>query len=53
MTDRFDVCRLEPDAPLPNDLTGLPFWSLTRTVEELSIVVPEGTAPAGCPTESG
>ncbi|MEE2710406.1 MAG: ACT domain-containing protein [Gemmatimonadota bacterium] len=53
MTDRLEVCRLEPDAPLPNNLTGLPFWSLTRTAEELSIVVPEGSAPTGCPTESG
>ena len=53
MTDRFAVCRLEPDAALPDDMAGLPFWSITRTPEELSIVAPEDAVPAGCPVETG
>ena len=37
---RFAVCRLPPDAPLPEARSpGL--WSATRTADELSIVLPE------------
>ncbi len=37
---RFAVCRLPPDAPLPE--AGSPgLWSATRTADELSLVVPE------------
>jgi uncharacterized protein len=37
---RFAVCRLPPDAPLPEARPG-GLWSATRTADELSIVLPE------------
>lgn len=45
--ERLTVCQLPADAPLPSwvaHATG--FISITRTAEELSIVCPEGLAPA-------
>jgi uncharacterized protein len=35
------VCRLDHQARLPDWLVELPFWSVTRTAEELSLVLPE------------
>jgi hypothetical protein len=43
---RFAVCRLAPDAALPDwALTGV-FTSITRTADELSVVCPAGNVPA-------
>ena len=39
------VCRLPPDAPLPAWATGRGFISITRTDEELSIVVHQDRVP--------
>ncbi|HYX70752.1 MAG TPA: ACT domain-containing protein [Terriglobales bacterium] len=41
------VCRLEPDAALPEWATRGAFFSVTRTKEELSIVCAEEQVPAG------
>lgn len=38
------VCRTAPDLLEPNDFTESPFWSATRTADELSIVVLEAYA---------
>ncbi len=38
------VCRLSPGDVLPGWLFELPFWSVTRTVDELSVVLPEENA---------
>ena len=46
------VCRMPPDAPLPNWPDGN-FISVTRTTEELSVVVPEAAAPDGVPHHRG
>ena len=35
------ICRFPPDTPLPEALSQSPFWSVTRTKSELSIVLPE------------
>ena len=35
------VCRLSPGDLLPGWLFELPFWSITRTADELSLVLPE------------
>ncbi len=35
------VCRLDRGARLPGWVWELPFWSVTRTDEELSVVLPE------------
>jgi hypothetical protein len=50
---RLAVCRLPPDAPLPEPPSRAGFWSATRTEEELTIVLPEEMAPAGWKAESG
>jgi hypothetical protein len=41
----FAVCRLGPDEVIPSWLSSCDFWSITRTDEELSVVVPEGAVP--------
>jgi hypothetical protein len=49
---RLAVCRLPPDAPWPKVLAG-PLVSITRTVEELSIVCLTGQAPPEARVEDG
>jgi hypothetical protein len=46
------VCRMPPDAPLPNWPDGS-FLSVTRTGEELSVVVPEAAVPNSVPNQRG
>jgi uncharacterized protein len=50
---RLAVCRLEAEAALPGDLFTQPFFSLTRSGEELSLVLPEDRAPVGAKVEPG
>lgn len=45
LPDHLAVCRLAPDAPLPAWVAGPGFASVTRTDEELSIVVREDRVP--------
>jgi uncharacterized protein len=47
------VCRLSASSALPTDIADLPFMSITRTEDELSLVVPEGNAPQGAKVEMG
>jgi uncharacterized protein len=42
----YAICRLAPDAPLPEWAFAATHWSITRTPEEMSVVVPESVAPA-------
>ena len=45
LPDTFAICRLSPDAPMPDwALTGS-FFSIARTVDELSIVCPQSNVP--------
>jgi len=46
LPDPIAICRLDPDAALPPWATNAAFWSATRTLRELSIVVPETVVPA-------
>jgi hypothetical protein len=41
LPDTSAVCRLGPDEAVPSWLSSCEFWSITRTGEELSLVVPE------------
>lgn len=41
LPDRLAICRLPPDAALPVPPAGGGLWSVTRTAEELSIVLPD------------
>src|ERR1700747_3655700 len=42
----YAICRLEPDAPIPEWAAGFRFLSITRTANELSIVCEEGLVPS-------
>lgn len=50
---RFAIHRLPPDADLPTGLPTGTLASVTRTPEELSVVVPEGTPVPGSRVEAG
>jgi hypothetical protein len=53
LPDRFAICRLGRDAPVPDwALTG-GFFSVTRTPEELSIVCPQVNVPDGTTCNQG
>jgi hypothetical protein len=47
------ICRLEATASIPEWATLRPFWSMTRTEEELSLVCPEAHVPQGVKRETG
>jgi len=54
LNELLEICRLDPDAPVPvwtHASSG--FVSITRTADELSIVLPAGSAPAGVRCEGG
>ncbi len=53
LEDRLAVCRLEAQAEIPAWATGAPFFCVTRTPDELSIVCPEENVPAGITCEPG
>ncbi|MCJ7623908.1 MAG: ACT domain-containing protein [Anaerolineaceae bacterium] len=53
LSPRFAVCRLETGAEVPASLYKMSFFSITRTDEELSIVLPEADAPQEWVQESG
>jgi hypothetical protein len=50
---RFGICRLDPDEVLPEWATGGPFFSITRSAEELSVVCAEAAIPEGAESEKG
>jgi hypothetical protein len=53
LEERLAVCRLDPPAEIPAWATGAPFFSVTRTSDELSIVCPEEHVPQGITCERG
>jgi hypothetical protein len=50
---RLAVCRLPPHATLPPQDPRAPFWSVTRTADELSVVLPEEAVRPGWEVERG
>jgi hypothetical protein len=46
LPDRFAICRLSPDAPIPHWANRGVFVSITRTADELSIICPATAVPA-------
>ena len=50
---RVAVCRLDPSFGIPGWATGAAFFSATRTPDELSVVCPEESVPAGVRSEAG
>ena len=53
LEERLAVCRLDPPAEIPEWATSAPFFSVTRTPDELSIVCPEEHVPPGVTCERG
>ena len=47
------VVRLQAAAPMPDWATSSPFFSITRTPDELSVLCPEEAAPDGVRAERG
>lgn len=47
------ICRLAPDAPIPEWIGMSPLVSITRTADELSIVCADDNVPDGIPSERG
>jgi hypothetical protein len=45
LDDSFVICRLSPDATIPDPSTINQFYSITRTSEELSVVCTKENAP--------
>ena len=48
---RLAVCRLPAEAAVPDWASGSPFWSVTRTGEETSVVCAEECVPPGVEAE--
>jgi hypothetical protein len=53
LEERLAVCRLDLPAEIPEWATSAPFFSVTRTPDELSIVCPEEHVPPGVTCERG
>jgi uncharacterized protein len=53
LPERFAISRLAPTALLPTWATQGAFYSVTRTCDELSIVVEEFRVPAGTQSQPG
>jgi uncharacterized protein len=53
LPENFAIVGLSPLADLPNWATQGPFFSVTRTSEELSIVVEQSRVPEGIQAQSG
>ena len=49
--ETLTICRLQPNVELPAWAMVGPFWSITRTPDELSIVVAKEYVPAGIRAE--
>jgi uncharacterized protein len=50
---RYAILKLPPDAQVPSAAAGSEFFSVTRTAEELSIVLAEDGVPAGVTASRG
>jgi hypothetical protein len=50
---RLAISRLPPESPIPDWASAGAFLSITRTVDELSIVCPETSVPPGTHSEPG
>jgi hypothetical protein len=53
LSDIFAIVRLDPDEAVPDWVHDSPFWSVTRSDSELSIVCSEEDLPDGIRAERG
>lgn len=52
-SERYAVCKLPPKAPIPTGFLYKPFFAITRTSDELSVVLPEKEAQPEWTCEPG
>jgi uncharacterized protein len=50
---KLAVCRLEANDTVPGWVFNQPFWSVTRTGEEISLILPDDMVPADWQVERG
>jgi hypothetical protein len=53
LPENLAVCRLEPGCPVPDWVMQGTFYSITRTVDEISVVCPERAVPEDTKAERG
>jgi hypothetical protein len=53
LPERMAICQLSPRETIPRFLFQLPFCSITRTHEEISLVLPEELVPGDWKAEKG
>jgi hypothetical protein len=53
LADHYAICRLDPSTPVPTWGTSAPFWSVTRTEYELSLVCIERDLPSSVARQGG
>jgi hypothetical protein len=53
LNQRFSICRLPGNSPVPAWTFGSGFWSVSGSEEEVSIVCPEQQVPEGIEAEQG
>lgn len=53
LPERLAVCRLGPDDRVPDWVFSKSLWSITRTDEELSLILPEECVPSSWKAEKG
>jgi hypothetical protein len=53
LPERLAICQRSPDEPIPEFIARCRFFSITRTDEEVSLVLPEETVPADWKAEKG
>jgi hypothetical protein len=53
LPERLAVCRLGPNEAIPQWVFSTSFWSVTRTDDELSLILPEELVPSSWKAEKG
>lgn len=53
LPEKLAVCRLPADAAIPSWATAEPFFNITRTADELSVICREALVPAGVDASGG
>lgn len=53
LPENLAICRLKPDSQVPDWIMQSSFYSVTRTLDEVSVVCPEEFVPEGTEAERG
>jgi hypothetical protein len=52
LSEKFAICHLDKNSPIPDWAKNIAFCSITRTPKELSIVCPQNKIPGGIMVEN-